>query len=125
MNFKSALPVAFASIIAAFAATPVIAAAKRAVPRPTKAVDGTAAIHSISVEGNRVCFADHWHYGNSSGLATKRQAEIEAIKSWSGFVAFEYGDDWANFAKSGSKSMKCSAPYHGAWSCDLSARPCK
>lgn len=127
MNLKSVLSVVAVSLIAALATSPADAAAKkkrRLVP-VAPSVSGTAAIHAISVEGHRLCFADHYHYGSSMGVASKRAAEIAAIQSWEGFVAFEYGNDWANYAKSSSKSMKCSAPYKGTWSCDLSARPCK
>ena len=86
---------------------------------------GIANIHAWVQVGKKICIKDHWHYGNSMGLGSKRAAEIAAIKSWEGFVAFEYGDDWANFAKASSKSMKCTAPYKGTWSCDLNARPCR
>jgi len=126
MILRSACSVLALGLIAVMAVTPADAAKKkkrfvRAVP----VVTGLAASHDLRMEGNRICFSDHYHYGSSMGGKTKRAAEIEAIKSWAGFVAFEYGNDWANFAKSGSKSMKCNAPYQGSWSCDLSARPCK
>lgn len=126
MILRSAFAVVAFGIIAVVATTPADAAKKKRRMVPVApAVTGTAAIHSISVEGHRVCFADHWHYGSSMSQRSKRAAEIEAVKSWSGFVAFEYGDEWANYAKAGSKSLKCTAPYQGTWSCDLSARPCK
>lgn len=39
----------------------------------------------------KACMADHFHYGSSSGQPNKKAAEREAIASWEGFTAFEYG----------------------------------
>lgn len=85
---------------------------------------GLAGIHDFKREKGKVCFSDHFHYGNSAGLATKKAAEVEAIKSWSSFTDLEYGSDWAKYSKAASKSMKCSQS-SGGWGCELEARPCK
>lgn len=85
-----------------------------------------ADIHEQRRERGSICFTDHYHYGSSSSLASKRAAQVAAINSWADFVDFEYGRAWTNWKRSGSKSIKCSqAGIHGAWSCDVSARPCR
>jgi hypothetical protein len=85
-----------------------------------------ADIHEQRRERGSVCFTDHYHYGSSSGVANKKAAQAAAIKSWADFVNFEYGGAWTSWARSGSKSVKCSqAGIGGAWSCDVSSRPCR
>ncbi len=88
------------------------------------AVDGLAASHTMSHEGGRLCFGDHFHYGSSAGLPSQRAAQASAISSWSSFVDFEYGSTWANYSRASSKEMKCSQS-GGSWACDLGARPCR
>lgn len=94
--------------------------------RRTRSVSavGLAASHDLSVEGGRVCFAQHYHYGSSSGAPSVRLAQAEAVKSWADFVDFEYGSAWSNYRKASSKDMKCSRGA-GGYGCDVSARPCK
>ena len=86
---------------------------------------GLAGMHDLRREGGRSCFLDHYHYGNSAGMSSRRAAEIDAIKSWSGFVDLEYGSDWARFSRAASKSTKCGGGSGGGWGCQIEARPCK
>lgn len=87
---------------------------------------GVAAIHEQRREGGRTCFVDHYHYGSSAGLSSKKAALAAGIKSWADFTDFEYGSDWARWSRAAEKSAKCSqAGIGGSWSCDLSARPCR
>lgn len=85
---------------------------------------GFAVLHDLRREGGRNCFLDHFHYGSSSGVRTRKAAEVEAIASWSGFVDLEYGSDWARFSRAASKSFKCEEAGSG-WGCAVEARPCK
>lgn len=82
------------------------------------------AIHTLRKEGKRLCMDGHYHSGNSSGAKDKKLAMAEAIKSWAGFTAFEYGTDWANWNKAANKSANCSQGASG-WGCSIEARPCK
>jgi hypothetical protein len=85
-----------------------------------------ADIHEQRRERGSICFTDHYHYGSSAGLATKRAAQAAAIRSWADFVDFEYGGAWTSWKRSGSKSIKCSqAGIGGSWGCDVSSRPCR
>ena len=84
---------------------------------------GFASTHELRREGGRTCQVGHYHSGSGSGR-TRKLAEIDAIKSWSSFTAFEYGTDWARFSKAASKRMSCSAGSSG-YDCSLEARPCK
>ncbi len=91
---------------------------------PVRADDtGLASMHDWRVEGGRTCYAEHTHYGSSAGLASKKLAEVEAIKSWQSFTAFEYGTDWANFARAASRKVSCKQG-SGGWGCEVEARPC-
>ena len=90
----------------------------------TAAVTGLAASHSMRREGNRLCFADHYHYGASMGRASQRDAQVAAAKAWADFVDLEYGGTWANFGAASSKDFKCAQSTAG-WGCELSARPCR
>jgi len=81
-------------------------------------------LHTMRREGGRVCFLDHFHYGNSYGQPSKKAAEIDAIRSWGGLVDLEYGRTWANFRKAASKKMDCQ-PSGASWGCSVEARPCK
>jgi hypothetical protein len=85
---------------------------------------GLAILHDLRREGGRNCFLDHYHYGNSSGVPNRKKAEIVAISSWSDFVDFEYGSDWARYSRAASKSVKCEQTGSG-WACSIEARPCK
>lgn len=85
---------------------------------------GLAVLHSLRREGGQVCFLDHYHYGDSTGMPNERAARVSAIESWSGFVDLEYGSDWAKFPRAHSKSIKCVRSQAG-WGCQIEARPCK
>jgi len=85
---------------------------------------GMSDLHAQRVEGGRICMIDHFHYGSSSGQATRKAAEAEAIASWAGFTAWEYGDPWGDYRIAASRGMKC-AQSGGSWACELEARPCR
>jgi hypothetical protein len=68
---------------------------------------GLSVLHALRREGGRTCFLDHFHYGDSAGMKTERAAKANAVESWAGFVALEYGSDWAKFSHAHSKSTKC------------------
>ena len=72
----------------------------------------------------RVCTTDHFHYGSSSGQRSKKVAMAEAIASWAGFTAFEYGDAWANFKLARSRKVRCSEDVRG-WGCNVEGVPCR
>jgi hypothetical protein len=86
---------------------------------------GLAAIHSQQRERGRLCFVDHYHYGSSSGKASKKLAMAAGVKSWADFTDLEYGSDWAHWGRAASKSANCSQDNSRTWGCDLSARPCR
>jgi hypothetical protein len=112
-----------ASVFLVTAVAPADARKRRKVIRAMPAVSGLAASHSMRIEGGRMCFADHFHYGSGTG-SVRRAAEIDAVKAWAGFVDFEYGGSWASYGRSSSKQMTCAQGGTG-WSCDVSARPCR
>lgn len=109
------------------AASPVDAAkrkrALRAAPASSVAAIIANAPHESRLEGGRVCYSEHAHYGSGSGNS-RQAAERSAIGSWAGFTDFEYGSAWANFSKAAGKRMSCSQS-GGSWSCSLEARPCR
>ena len=80
-------------------------------------------LHSMKRIGKKVCFDGHFHTGNGSG-PTKKAAEVDAVKSWAGFTAWEYGTDWAQWTKAHSKTLSCSQGSSG-FSCQADAVPCK
>ena len=84
---------------------------------------GFASAHDLRKERGRTCMSDHYHQGGGSG-STKKAAQVDAIKSWQNFTAFEYGSDWARFSKAASKSMSCSASTSGV-ECNVEARACR
>jgi len=84
---------------------------------------GLAGMHDWVRAGSRTCMADHYHDGSGSGR-TKRAARRAAIRSWSDFTAWEYGNSWGHYSRAASKSMHCSG-HRGNWTCSTSARPCR
>lgn len=118
-----AAAVAAAVMMSALTDHSAIAAPKKVMAKFAPPV-GLAASHTMSIENGRMCFADHYHYGSSDSMPNARAAQMEAAKSWAAFVDFEYGNSWANFAKSTAREFKCSQTTSG-YSCDLSARPCR
>jgi hypothetical protein len=85
---------------------------------------GLAGLHAQKSEGKRICMSEHFHHGSSAGKPTQKEAEAAAIRDWSGFTGFEYGEAWSDYAIAASKTMKC-ARSGDDWSCELDARPCK
>ncbi len=81
-------------------------------------------LHDLRREGHLVCMADHFHNGSSSGEPSRKAAEIAALRSWSSFTAWEYGNHWGNPAMAASKTMRCSGDGR-TWSCDFDARACR
>jgi hypothetical protein len=106
---------AIAAVSFALAAPSVVAA---------QDVSGLAAMHDLRREGKKLCMADHWHYGSSSGERSQKAAVAAAAYSWSSFTDLEYGREWASFAKANGKSVKCQ-PGSSGWGCEVSARPCR
>jgi hypothetical protein len=85
---------------------------------------GLADLHEQKREGDRMCMSEHFHHGSSAGQSSQKEAEAEAVRSWAGFVIFEYGASWGDYGIAASKTMQCSASGTG-WACDVDARPCK
>lgn len=85
---------------------------------------GMAGMHDWRREAGKTCMSDHWHYGSSNGMSSRKAAEVDAIKSWSGFTDFEYGSAWARWSKAAAKKMSCSQS-GGSWGCQIEARPCR
>ena len=85
---------------------------------------GLDSLHAQMRIGSKVCMVDHFHNGASNGKASRKAAEAEAISAWSGFTAWEYGDNWGSWRLSESKSMNCGAS-GGSWSCTIESRPCR
>jgi hypothetical protein len=77
----------------------------------------------VRVRG-KICMKDHFHDGSSSSMPSKKAAEIEAIRVWQDFTAWEYGRNWGNFRNAESKGVKCSGAAR-SWSCQVTARPCR
>lgn len=87
-------------------------------------VTGLATMHTMKRVGNKLCMADHFHYGDGTSGKSKAQAIKAAKRSWADFVYAEYGSAWARFALAGSKGAKCSLR-HGEHRCSIEARPCR
>lgn len=115
MSRKVGLSLVLAATLAAAVGVPIAAADDTGV---------ATALHSVRREGGRICMIDHWHYGSSGVQSSKRRAQMEAIRSWADFTAFEYGTDWARWYRSRSRKVSCSRA-SGGWRCDVESRPCK
>ena len=96
---------------------------RRAAPSSGVAAAIANAPHESRLEGGRVCYSEHAHYGSGSGNS-RQAAERAAAGSWASFTDFEYGSVWANYAKAAGKNMSCSQS-GGSWSCSVEARPCR
>ncbi|MGE3711138.1 MAG: hypothetical protein AB7G35_15875 [Hyphomicrobiaceae bacterium] len=90
---------------------------------PASAQMGLDGLHDQRREGGRWCMSDHFHYGTGTG-STRALAERDAIGSWAGFTAWEYGDSWGSWRLAASRSMKCEMGTTG-WNCSNEARPCR
>jgi hypothetical protein len=84
---------------------------------------GMASMHTWVKVGRKTCMADHEHAGSGTG-SNKKLAELQAIRSWSGFTDLEYGSAWANFNNAVGKTMRCEATMGGV-QCDVLARACR
>lgn len=84
---------------------------------------GIAKIHTWVKVGRKTCMLDHFHDGSGNG-PTRAQAERAAIRSWTEFTAWEYGDSWGRYSVAVSKKMTCLQRSRG-WSCTVEARPCR
>lgn len=77
-----------------------------------------------SAHARKYCQGDnHLHYGNGTG-AKKKIARRNALASWAGFTAFEYGNAYAYWRHARFKKTRCSRS-GGGWSCQVSANPCR
>ena len=85
---------------------------------------GLDGLHAQARVGNKVCMVDHFHNGASSGKASRKAAEAEAIDAWAGFTAWEYSSAWGSWRLSESKSMNCGQS-GGSWACTIESRPCR
>jgi hypothetical protein len=112
------------SLFAAAAVAATLATNLASTPAHADDTGVAQSLHTVARVGGRQCLIDHAHAGSSAGLPSERAAKAEAIKSWAGFTAWEYGTDWANFRKAIKVSMRCSQSSSG-WGCELSANPCK
>lgn len=93
-------------------------------PGPAAAeVTGLDGLHAQARVGSKVCMTEHEHYGEGS-MPTRRAAELAAIRSWSGFTAFEYGRPWGSYQLAVGKAMECSNS-GSSWLCKTRARPCR
>lgn len=84
---------------------------------------GLDALHAQARVGSKVCMTEHEHYGEGT-MPTRRAAQSVAIRSWSGFTAFEYGREWGDYRLAVRKRMDCSQSASG-WLCKTYARPCR
>lgn len=123
---KTLIAVAAVGVVAVVA-SPADAARKKRYVRAAPAASIAAIIanapHASRLEGGRVCYIEHAHYGSGNG-STRQAAEGSAIGSWVGFTDFEYGSAWANFSRAAGKRMSCTQS-GGSWDCSLEARPCR
>jgi hypothetical protein len=104
---------------------PASKAATKATEKESGEEGGLAGLHAQAREGRHVCMTEHSHHGSSAGHPSKKVAEEAAVRSWSGFTAFEYGAAWGDYAIAAGKDMQCSQSASGSWGCEVGARPCK
>lgn len=86
--------------------------------------EGMTFLHAKVRVGNKLCMADHFHSGSSSGQPNQRAALSAAIAEWSGFTSWEYSARWGSFRLAESKRVNCG-PSGNGWSCNIEARPCR
>jgi len=53
-------------------------------------------LHELRREGGRLCMAEHSHVGTSGEQPSRKAAEVAAQRDWTGFTAWEYGDQWGS-----------------------------
>lgn len=100
-----------------------LAAAAIATPAFAQST-GLDGLHEKVRVGGKLCFVDHFHSGSSNSEATRKAAEVAAIRVWSNFTAWEYGAAWGRWQNAASKTMNCSQS-NGSWGCTINARPCR
>lgn len=111
--------------ITRFLARFIVLAAAMPVVAPAFANDTgfAATTHATRREGGKLCVLGHTH-GGSASAGTKNVALIAAIKVYTGTTTDEYGSDWAQWAKGGSKQISYTKTGDG-WEARVEARPCK
>jgi len=82
-------------------------------------------LHMLKRERGRLCMDGHYHYGNGDAARSKSSALRMAVKDWRGFVAWEYGTDWARWRRAANRTRNCQRLSGGYWKCNVEARPCK
>lgn len=85
---------------------------------------GLIDLHAKVRTGNKICLVDHFHDGSSAGQASKKAAEIVAIRVWQDFTTWEYGSAWGSYRLAASQNANCTQS-GGGWSCVVRARPCR
>jgi hypothetical protein len=108
------------SAVIALTALVTIAGAAAAFANDTGFAQST---HDIRREGGKLCIVGHTHGGDGMG-GTQKVALNAAIKAFVITTVDEYGSDWANWSKAGSKTVKYEKTNDG-WSAHAEARPCK
>ena len=86
--------------------------------------DGMSGLHAKVRIGGKLCMADHFHHGKSSGAASRKAAEASAMRDWAEFTAWEYSGAWGSYLLAVSKTMTCTQS-GATWGCSVSARPCR
>lgn len=85
--------------------------------------DGFSFLHTITSEGGKTCFGDHYHHGKGVA-ASEDEAKMQAGQAWAWLVAAEYGKQWASWDAAADSSMTC---FKGErrYRCYAHARPCR
>lgn len=85
--------------------------------------DGFSFLHTITSEGGKTCFGDHYHHGKGVA-ASEDEAKMQAGQAWAWLVAAEYGKQWASWDAAADPSMTC---FKGErrYRCFAHARPCR
>ena len=78
----------------------------------------------VDAARRKYCMTDHFHYGSSSGRASKKAAQAAATAAWADFTVFEYGSAWGSFKRARSKGISCERTNDG-WGCRVEAVPCR
>jgi hypothetical protein len=86
---------------------------------------GIAGIHAWVKVGRKTCMADHFHDGSGAG-PTRALAQRAAIRAWTEFTAWEYGNAWGRYAIAVGKKATCTWEDESRrWRCAVEARPCR
>ena len=75
----------------------------------------------------KLCKDEHFHYGSSEWLPTRKRAMADAVASWASFTSFEYGNAWARFSLAHKKKTGCErgGPSGKSWYCAVEGIPCR